>query len=51
MAPKTVFTVLPFLRNLQMAQKARVLHYIWVNIRARTKHSSLLDPFVRYQEN
>jgi hypothetical protein len=32
-------------------EKARVLHYTRIEMLAREKHSSLLGPFLRYEEN
>jgi hypothetical protein len=32
----------PYVRNLRMLTKARVLHYSWLERLARNKHSSLL---------
>ncbi len=40
-----------FFVTYHWAQKARVLHYTRLERLARGKHSSLLDPFVSYEEN
>jgi hypothetical protein len=48
--PVAVFTSLHFLHNLQMGAMSRVLHYTWLKRLARDKHSSLLGPFVSYEE-
>jgi hypothetical protein len=45
-----VFTALNFIRNLQMSQYARVLHYTRQERLATEKHSSLLGPFKGYKE-
>jgi hypothetical protein len=44
MTPETVFTTLHFLHNLQMGP-------IRVERLARDKYSSLLGPFVSFEEN
>jgi hypothetical protein len=51
MDPGVILTTLHFLYNLQIGPKARVLHYTKLEILARDKHSSLLEPFISYAKN
>jgi hypothetical protein len=50
-APGIVFTTLIFFVTYHWTQQARVLHYTRLERLARDKHSSLLGPFVSYEEN
>jgi hypothetical protein len=40
-----------FIVTYKQAQKARVLHFTWLESHATEKHSSLLYPLVSYKEN
>ena len=49
--PGTLFTKLHFLRKLRISPISYVLLYTRLERLATDKHSSLLDPFVSYEEN
>jgi hypothetical protein len=40
-----------FIVTSKLAQKARMLHYTWLERFALDKHYSLLGPFISYEEN
>jgi hypothetical protein len=40
-----------FFATYEMAQLARVLHYSWLEMLVREKHSSLLDSLISYAKN
>ncbi len=44
-----VHNILLFLVIYEWPQKARVLHYNWLERQARYKHYSLFGPFVSYE--
>jgi hypothetical protein len=48
---ESVFTTLHFLRNMRMAQAARVFDHSRQERLARDKRSSLLGSFISYKEN
>jgi hypothetical protein len=47
----TLFTTLNFLHNLSMYPITRALDYTRSERLASDKHSSLLGPFISYEEN
>jgi hypothetical protein len=49
-ASGTIFTTLIFFVTLEWTQKARVLCYTTMESLVRDKHSSLLGPFISYEE-
>jgi hypothetical protein len=49
--PWDVFITIHFFTIYEWAQYARVLHITWLERLYRNKHSSLLGPFVSYNEN
>jgi hypothetical protein len=51
MIEEIVYKINYFLLTYEWAKEARVLHYIGLKGLARNKHSSLLVPFVNYEEN
>jgi hypothetical protein len=51
MIEEIAYTINYFLFTYEWAKEARVLHYTDLEGPARNKHSSLLVPFVNYEEN
>jgi hypothetical protein len=51
MATEFLFTIHFFFVTSEWAQKARVLHFTWLERLTKDKNPRLLGPFIHYEEN